>query len=147
MNILSNWKLTYDPAGTPLVLLDYGAELADEPDFSLRRGLEVVSIPYGVPFLRPTKHDVYDVAIAIMHSSASDAEARRDMLNQLSDRYSLTSRVPMRLEARDMATVYHQWSAAFIHSASVKRLVTQGIPSGWLLRYSFTAVGFTKMTL
>jgi hypothetical protein len=149
MNILSNWKLTYDPAGTLAVLLDYHMELTDEPEMSLRRGLEVVTIPYGTPFLRPTKSDIYEVAISIMRRSSTDAFARRDMINQFVDRYDQTTRVPIRLEALNLTDRYYQWSAAFIHSASVKRVVAEGEDgaAGWLLKFGFTAVGLTKTIL
>lgn len=147
MNVLSNWKLTYDPAGAnPVVLLDYNMELTDEPEMSLRRGLEVVTIPYGTPFLRPTNSDLYEVAVSIERNSSTDAYARRDMLNQLTDRYDQTVRMPIRLEIANLTTQYYQWSAAFIHSASVKRLVPESEDGRavWLLKFGFTAVGFTK---
>lgn len=149
MNVLSNWKLTYDPSGTPAVLLDYNMELTDEPEMSLRRGLEVVTIPYGTPFLRPTKSDIYEVGVSIMRSSSTDAFARRDMINQFVDRYDQTKRVPIRLEAANLTDRYYQWSAAFIHSASVKRVVTEGEDGDatWLLKFGFTAVGLSKTIL
>ncbi len=145
MNVLSNWKLTYSPYADPVILLDYLAELTDEPEMSLRRGLEVVGIPYGTPFLRPTKNDVYEVALTISHTSESDANARRDMLNQLVDFYDQTERRPMWLEVSGLATHYYHWSAAFIHTASVKRVVAEGADGAWLLKFAFTAVDCTKI--
>lgn len=149
MNILSNWKLTYDPTGTPAVLLDYGAELAEEPEFSLRRGLDVIRIPYGIPFLRPTLHDVYEVLISIEHSSETDANARRDMVEQLTDFYDQTTKMPMRLEASGLTTRRYQWASSFIHTASVRRAVNSGGDgeAKWLLKIGFTAVGMTKTIL
>lgn len=150
MNVLSNWKLTYKPGVTgETVVVAFGDELLEEPEMSLRRGLEVVGIPYGTPFLRPTEHDVYEVSISIQRSSATDAFARRDMLNQFVDRYDSTTRVPIRLEILNQTDRYYQWSAAFIHSASVKRLVGEGGDgeAAWLLRFGFTAVGLTRVAV
>jgi len=145
MNVLSNWKLTYSPYATPVVLLDYLSELADEPEFALRRGLEVVSIPYGAPFLRPTKNDVYEVAISISHASESDANARRDMLNYLVDFYDQTDRMPMWLEIAGLTTHYYRWSSVFIHSASVKRVVAEGRDGEWQIKFGFTGVDCIKI--
>jgi hypothetical protein len=149
MNVASNWKLTYDPTGTPAVILDFDMLMADEPEMSLRRGVEVIGIPYGAPFLRPTLNDVYEVGVSIVRTSSTDAFARRDMLNSFVDRYDQTTRVPMRLEARDLTDRYYQWSAAYIHSASVKRLVNEGGDgeAAWLLRFAFTAVGMSRTAI
>ncbi len=32
MSVISNWKITWDPGGTPLVLLDHGQEMEGELD-------------------------------------------------------------------------------------------------------------------
>jgi len=42
--IASDWKLTLDPAGTPLVLLDYGEMLEAELEFSGRRGVTLTPL-------------------------------------------------------------------------------------------------------
>lgn len=143
MNLLSKWKFTIDPAVTPVVILDYGLEMAEEPLFTLRRGLEVVPIPYGVPLLRPTKADVYDFQFTIVYASESDAIARRDMLNQLSERYDQLDVAAMRWQVEDLTDRYFQFSSAFFHTAGVRRLVDH-IAGGWSLAVAVTAVGLTR---
>lgn len=43
MPVLSIWKVTYDPAGTPLVLVDFGDELTDNPSWAKTNTVQSVS--------------------------------------------------------------------------------------------------------
>lgn len=144
MHLLSHWKLTHDPTGTPVVILDYEDEIQDEPTISLRRGLNVIEIPYGTPFLQPTAQDVYEVSLTIIKGAASDALARRDMLAALTDRWDQLAKKPLRLEIRYQTDRYHQWASAFFTTAAPRLLVTDGPANAWALPITFTAVSFTK---
>jgi hypothetical protein len=146
MNIISQWKFTINPAGTPVVILNYGDELLEEPTFTLRRGLEVIPIPEGVPVLRPTLADVYEFHLPIVNAAASDAEARRDMLLQFSDRYDSQAPFVLRWEIKDLTDRYSEFSSAFCHSPSIRRMV-DNVEGGWLLTLPITAVGMTKTLL
>ncbi len=149
MNIASNWKLTYDPTGTPAVLLNYGDELLEEPELALRRGLEVVPIEGAVPLLRPTLADQYEASLGVIFKSSTDALARHDMLNAFTNRYDGTTVIPLRLEVTGLTTARFDWASAFIHSVSVRRHVDDSTDgsAAWLLRISFTAVALTKTIL
>jgi hypothetical protein len=146
VNILSQWKFTLDPAGTPVVILDFDWELLEEPTFTLQRGLEIVPIPDGVPLLRPTKADVYNFVLPIVRVSESDAYARRDMINQFTDRYDDLGVVALRWEVDGLTDRYYQFSSAFFHTPSVRRL-PDNIDGSWLLSLPITAVGCTKTIL
>lgn len=146
MNLLSKWKFTIDPAGTPVEILDYGMELVEDPLFTLRRGLEVVPIPDGIPLLRPTKADVYDFNLTIWYAAADDATARRDMCNQLSERWGSMAVLPLRWEIEDQTDRYYQFSSAFVHTPAVRRLVDH-IDGGWSLTLPITAVGLARTIL
>lgn len=81
MNITSNWKLTWDPAGTPVVLVDYGQELDREIFPSLAKGLEVVPlIDATYPLLRMSKNAVISLSWRGYVDAADDAAARQAMM-------------------------------------------------------------------
>ena len=78
MPILSNWKLTFDPAGTPRVLLDFGQKMVQELRWPVRRGLEVVDIAEAAaPFLRVTGNAVVALSFEVFADEATDALSRR----------------------------------------------------------------------
>lgn len=149
MIILSNWRLTLGPSGSSTVIMDYDAELTEEPVVNIRRGLEVIAIPYGAPFLRPTKNDVYEISLSIIRRSATDVLARSNMLTELTDRYDQTISTWLKLDAKDLTDRYYVWDKAFAHSAGTQRApeYDEDGRAAWLLKFSFTAVDFTKVIL
>lgn len=146
MNLTSNWKLTYDPDGTPKVILAFDQEFLREPRYQLRRGLEVIPIPDAVPFLRPTLADVYDYSVLMVFSASTDAVARKNMMEELLDSAGRT-RKPVRLDIAGQTDRYYQWASVFIHLSAVERLTTEAVAGAWVLEMAFTAVGFSKTTI
>jgi hypothetical protein len=143
MMVESEWTLIYNPLGvSPITLVSPGDLLAAEPEFEISRGLEIIRIPGGVPFLRPTMEDVYRVSFDLAFSASTDAIARRTMLNQLINRFAVTAKVRFRIyfEGRDAGEAW-DFTTGFITAARVRRLVNQGPRCGWGLRLQLTAVG------
>ena len=74
--------LTFDPAGTPLVVLTAGDMLDDELRFSVAKGLEVVDLENSdSPFLRPRKNAVWRIGFERRIIAASDIAARAALLD------------------------------------------------------------------
>ena len=80
MTYLSNWKITHNPDGSPLVLLDYGQEMEGEIPIGARKGLAVDPVLDGAPILQFTGEDLWDIRFGAIHTSADDAAARRAMI-------------------------------------------------------------------
>ena len=84
MNVYSNWKLTFDPAGTPLVILDYGADIDSELRLPLAKGVEAVDLPgSGVPFLRVLGNNRYAIKFRVFTPTSVDTTARAAMMDSL----------------------------------------------------------------
>lgn len=145
MNLASNWKLTFDPLGTPLVILNYADEIDAELHLPVTRGLEVVPlIGSAVPFLRPSGNSVYAIQLKIFTAAGSDAAARAAMLDSLIAIDAL-GRKPLKLEISGVSTYYYQFANAFITVHDPGREV-DGMPN-WLSKaYTLTAAGLSKIT-
>jgi hypothetical protein len=143
MMIESRWILVYNPLGaSPITIVQPGDMLSSEPEFEITRGLEVIRIPGGAPFLRPTAEDLYRFSFDVAYAKSSDAEARREMLNHLILRYAFTGKTAFQLlfQGRETGEAWN-FTAGFITAARVRRLVNQGPLCGWGLRLQVTAVG------
>lgn len=142
--ISSNWKLTFDPAGVPLVLLDYGDWIEGELRFPLRRGLEVVNLADSAnPFLRPTGNAVITIAFDRYRDETLDTTARRAVMESLVAILPL-ARKPMFVEVSGIVDRYWRFESCFI---------TEHNPGRWLdapvarriQSYSLTCTGFTQV--
>jgi len=110
----SNWKFTFDPAGAALVWLDYGQLIADEPRWSLAKGLEQVPLPGGsAPFLRPSGNSVFQVAFETYQDETLDRIARVRVLESLMDVADL-GRKPLRVQIADQTDRYYQFASAYV---------------------------------
>lgn len=110
----SNWKLTFDPASAALVLLDYGQLIADEPRWSVAKGLEQVALPGGsAPFLRPSGNAVFQVSFEAYKDETLDRVARVRVLESLMEVAAL-DRKPLRVQIFEQTDRYYQFSAAYI---------------------------------
>jgi len=74
--IKSNWKLTWDPTGTPLVLLDYGDRMQAEPVLNQPHESELVSFSRAlnpVGFHYGNVGHYLSFSRAVDHASVEDA--------------------------------------------------------------------------
>jgi hypothetical protein len=120
----SAWKLTYDPAGTPVVLVNYGDLMeSDELDPSLEKSVEVVSlVDAAAPFLRVGKNAVTSFSIRVLSYGISELAARSTMLDSLITAQTATKK-PLRIEVEGVTNFYWQWASATVKSHRPRRLL------------------------
>lgn len=144
MNILSNWKLTYDPAGTPLVLLDVGWKVAGELRFPLKRGLEVVDLAEAAaPFLRPAGNSVVTIQFEVFKDESLDKTARQAVMESLIAVNALGKK-PLRIEISGITDRYWQFSNAYLHEHNPARYLEAPVARR-VLGYTITATGLTQV--
>lgn len=146
--LTSNWKLTLDPSGTPLVLLAIGDLLAEEIRFPMAMGLEVVNLPgSATPFLRQTGNVLVTMEFERFATPSNpvqqyDKYARRDTLDTLLTFQALTKK-PLRLEVSGLSDRYWQFSnAAVTYVDPARHLVSQKPRISQKIR--ITAAGFSR---
>jgi hypothetical protein len=138
----SLWKLTLDPAGTPLVILDTGDALDDELRFSLVKGLEVVELEASdAPFLRSRRNASYQIEFERRIIAASDVAARAAVLDwQIS--LEAYGKKPLKCQFTGEDD-YWTFANAFLTRAVTSRKITDKNPA-YLLSIGITATGLTK---
>ena len=114
MNLTSNWKLTFDPAGTPLVLLAIGDEMAEEIRWPLKKGMELVNLLDSAnPFLRATGNNSFSIRLEVFADESGDAMARRKIMESLLAVAALGKK-PLKIEAAGVTDRYWLAAAAVI---------------------------------
>lgn len=142
MPLLSNWKLTFDPAGTPRVLLDFGEKLAEEISFQGAKGLEVVDLTDAAsPFLRPSGNNVVTFSWELWRDAVSDAQARADALNGMMAIIALGRR-PLRIQLSGFTGGYWQFANACITEHSALRRLESPTPR-YVQTFSATCTGLS----
>ena len=141
MPVISNWKLTLDPHGTPLVLLNIGDKIQDELSFPAKLGLEVVDLTDSEdPFLRPSGNNVVNISWEIWADEATDLLASQNVLNSLITVLKL-GRKPLRIEIYGITDRYWQFANAFITEHEPRRRLES--PKARAAKvYAATCVGF-----
>jgi len=144
MKIESCWRLTFDPTGTPLVLVAYGDELEGEPRWPLGRGLEVVPLVDSVwPFLRPTGNGSVSLRIDLCKAEASDAESRAAVLDSLIA-INLLGKKPLKIEVLGITNRYWIFANCCIPNFDPS-IYLDGAPASHLKSYTLTCTGFSRM--
>ncbi len=142
IRIRSNWKVTFDPAGTPVVLCAFGSIIEGEPVAGMRKGVEVVDIAGAAfPFIRPTGNRRFDLSFAVHYELASDVLARRSILDGMLTLGPM-ERKPLRIELAGLAGTYWQFANAFIQEHSAGMSVERRPMN--LKRYNIIATGLTR---
>jgi hypothetical protein len=134
--ISSNWKLTFDPAGTPLVLLNYTDLIEGEPRFPLAKALEVIPIAEADPLLRDQQSRVHTIQFEVYASAASDQLARRAIMESLVAAGPL-GRKPLRLQINGITDRYWQYASAFIEAHNPGMYVEPNVArlvKGWTIK-------------
>lgn len=138
----SLWTLTFDPAGTPLVILAAGDALDEELRFSLRKGLEVVDLEASdAPFLRPRRNSVREISFQRRIIAANDIAARAAVLD-----WQITLENYGKKALRCQFTGeddYWTFAQAAITEATTWRKVADKNPA-YILSVAITATSLTK---
>jgi len=142
--IYSAWKLTYDPSGTPQVLVDYGQLIDDELDAALKKAVEVVSlVDAAAPFIRVGKNAVVNFSVRVLlETAATDTAARVAVLNSLVAAQTAT-RKPLRIEVSGHTTDYWQFANATVEGHTPRRHLDSPFPAT-LTQWDIVATGLTK---
>lgn len=140
--IQSLWTLTFDPAGTPLVLLSAGEAIEDELRFNVQKGLEVVELESSAaPFLRPRGNVAHTLEFDRRIVATTDAAARAALLDwQVT--FAALGRKPLKCQFTGDDD-YWTFSNSFITAARTWRKVVDKSPA-YILSVSITATGLTK---
>lgn len=143
----SNWNLTYDPAGTPLVLVAFDALLeSDELEPQLDKTVEIVGlVDSAAPFLRVGKNAVVNFSIRVISEAVSDADSRAAMLDSLIAAQTATKK-PLRLEVAGFPDRYWQFANATVKSHTPRRLLAHPAPA-MVTQWDIVATGLTKTTI
>lgn len=142
--IASAWKLTYDPAGTPEVLLAYDQIISEELGLSLEKAVELVALVDGAaPFVRVGKNAVTSISGTIISETpTTDAAARAAMLDALIAAQTAT-RKPLRVEIQGITAFYWQFASATIKRHAPRRMLE--MPSAaWSVQLDIVATGLFK---
>ena len=144
MKIASNWRVTFDPSGTPLVLLAYGDEIEGEPRWPLGRGLEVVPIVDGAaPFLRPTGNSSVNLRIDIYKPETTDALARAAVLDSLIA-INLLGRKPLKIEVYGVTDRYWLFANCYIPNFD-PAIYLYNVPDSHIKTYQLVCTGFSRV--
>jgi hypothetical protein len=138
----SFWKLTLDPSGTPLVILNIGDLLDNELKFTLQKGMEVINLEdSSAPFLRSRRNAVYQIEFERRILAASVEDARSEVLGwpiSLSD----YGKKPLKCEFSG-ENDYWTFANAFITSATTHYKIGNRDPA-LMLNVSITAASLTR---
>jgi hypothetical protein len=144
MLIISNWKLTFDPSGTPLVLLDYGDWLREELFPDMTKPAEVVNLAEAsAPFIRDLGNRTFRVAFTVVEDAADDKTMRRTIMESLATVGPLARKV-LKVQVNGITDRYWKFANAFVTEHTPKPVVTS---AGARLekRYSITATDFSQV--
>lgn len=144
--ILSNWKLTFDPAGTPLVLLAYGDAIEGELRFPLKRGLEVVPLADApAPFLRATGNSVVTIEFDVFPYLATDALARAAVMQSLITADALAKK-PLKVEVSGVTDKYWLFSTSYLSDHNPGRRL-QSARARLVKSYTLTCTGLSEVAV
>ena len=148
MNLASEWEITFDPAGTPLVILTYGQEISDELHHQLRLGFSAEPIIEADPFLWGDGSAVYSFSVTVYGVSSLDITSREALMDSLIS-HALLGRKPLRIRVRGLAAargktdIYWQFADSRLTTFSPYRDIDQ--PDATASKnYAITATGLSK---
>lgn len=143
--IQSLWKFTFDPSGTPLVLLNYGDMLEGEVRFPLKRGVEVVQITAGAaPFIRPSGNSSVTISFEVFPTGATDAAARTAVLDSILA-INATGKKPLKIEAQGVTSKYWQFANCYIPEHDPARVIESARPR-YSKVYTLICTGLSAIT-
>jgi hypothetical protein len=112
--VQSNWKLTLDPAGTPLVLVAVGDRLADEVAMDFQRLANLIPlVRSAAPLLKDGKNVSGTIGFSRYDDSDTDANARKAQIQSALAALTLGVK-PLKLEASGITDRYWQFASALV---------------------------------
>jgi hypothetical protein len=142
----SEWKLTYDPAGTPVVLLAVNDLLTGEIRFSAQREYGVTPLVRGAaPFLFEGLNVAINLSFTKVVQSANSHAAGREELMVSLVAFSSRIKKPLRIEASGVTNKYWQ-AAQCIVTAHEPELHPEGTGQ-WLAPFSLVLSGLSQVAV
>lgn len=123
MNVISQWKLTHDPAGgVPWVVLDYGWEINDELAWQLQRACEAVPLVDTNPvFLRPAGGQLFTLNVTVFVDLSDAKSAQWAMMTSLVAAQTSALK-PLRVEVQGYTDGrYWQFASSYVTTSAPKR--------------------------
>lgn len=142
--ITSNWRLTIDPAVTPVVILDYADKMPAEPDFGKSEAAIVEDLVRSdTPFLDTARNRVHSITFARLLDSATDALSRQAMMLELLAA-SAEDPKPLKLEISGITDRHWLFSGCVVTELKPGRYLFSAKPRR-MVSYQITAVGMSQV--
>lgn len=139
---ISRWKLTFDPGGAAVVLVDFGQKLDDDLRFPLRKGVEEVRlVRAAAPLLRNTGNHAVGIRIGVYQDESTDKAARAAVLTSLIAAAGYGVK-PLRVEIDDHAAGYWQFASCAVTEHEPARHI-EAPAARWLRVYQLTCAGLS----
>lgn len=141
--VYSNHRLTFDPNGTPLVILAYEQWIDKELAFSLAKAVEVIEpLDAAAAFIRDGKTQVWTAQITTYSTEELDLTAR---VNAMQSHLTIAplGKKPLLIEIQGV-TGGHYWafSSCFIKGHTPVREIESG-RARWSRSYDIVATGLS----
>jgi hypothetical protein len=144
MPTISNWKLTFDPGGTPRVLLNYGDKLGDEFKFPFGRKVEEIDIADAAePMLRMMGRGARRIEFTVWADEVSDRIARVRMMESMLGIDGLEKK-PLRIQIDGQTDRYWQFANAAVVSHVPERIL-KSAAARWSQSYVIVATHFSQV--
>ena len=141
--IKSSWKLTFDPSGTPAVLLAIGDLIASQIEWASRRGSEVITlVDSPVPFLRDGKNTSLQIGFDKLVIGSVRSDILKGVIRGAME-HSAFGKKQLKIEAEGIVEAYWLASAALIPEV-VPRLQVAG-RTGVFTRYQILLSGISEV--
>ena len=142
--VRSNWRFTFDPAGTARVLVAYNDLIDSEPVWSLRKSLAVTQLDEAAaPFLRAGGNAVVSFSLKVYTDETLDSLARRELLESLIAVAPLVKK-PLRVEVLGISPTYWEFANSYITEHTPAREMDAGT-ARLVKTYSITATGLVRV--
>lgn len=121
--IVSTWKITFDPAGAAVVLLNYGDFLTDVIQPGQPRRAEVVDTEgSAAPFIRPVGNRISAFRYTRVREYATTALSNKAVMDWIRTIDPLGKK-PLRIQSSLYSTGYDQWGVSWIENHDPKERV------------------------
>ena len=120
----SAWKLTLSPSSSPLVLLDFGDAIEDEPEFGVSRLADVVPLVRSAsPKIVDNSNLSYRFSVQRWLAVSTDAAARVAVLQSLGTAVARAPQV-LRIDISGHSTAYWQFANAVVTATTGRRKIS-----------------------
>jgi len=144
--IYSNWKITLDPGGTPLVLVNYLDRLESEIDLSAQRPVSVIPlVNAAAPLLQDGKNVSVTLAFARYDDSDTDANARKALMQSILTALAAESKI-LKIEVSGITDRYWQFASALVTAFRPVRYRDAPVARR-LTSYQIVATGLTEVAV